>query len=72
MQECDSKYKEICFNRCFYNNQSYMNIERFVIEANEQGTSRKRSARKLRAEKLTPCCCLENSDSKNIYTPGNY
>ena len=46
MREYDSKYGEICFKKCFYNNISYMNIERFVIKANEQGTSRK----------LRPCC----------------
>ena len=62
MRECDSKYREICFKKCFYNNLSYMNIERFVIKANEQGTSRKQ----LRPEKLRPCCCLENLDLKNI------
>ena len=46
MPEYDSNYRGICFNKCFSDNLSYMNIERFVIKVNEQGASRKLSAQK--------------------------
>jgi len=40
------------FNKWFYNNLNDMNIEQFVIEANEQGVSGKFRAQKLRPQTL--------------------
>ena len=60
MPEYDSNYREICFNKCFSDNLSYMNIERFVIKVNEQGASQK-----LSAQKPKPSGSLKNSDQNN-------
>ena len=61
MQERDSKYKQICFNKCFYNNLSNTSIEQFVIEQNEW-LSWKLVAGKLRYQTSNP----KNPDSLDV------